>query len=97
MLTQSCLQIEWVDLPTGRQVLHQEIRKFIAGKYRLGVHEFPEEFVTEFIEEMKTWLTWAADQAETSKMKIFWQDQAAEIEEFIRTQISQIEYTVLQA
>ena len=48
-LREYSLEVEWQDLRSGQKALQKEIVKFLCGKLRLGIRNFPQTFQEEFI------------------------------------------------
>ncbi len=95
-ISQNCLEVEWADHGTGKQVLRQEIQKFICMKFRHGVRTFTQEFTKEFTSTMRSYLFWAAEQATDQELKNFWTTQAEEIVPYIKIQFSEMETAVME-
>ena len=95
-LQQHVLAVHWRKPEMGEIALKDQIARFLAGKFRLGVRSFPGEFVTQFIQQMQKELRWAAKHAETPKEQQFWLQQIHSIPTQIREMIENLEMTVLQ-
>ena len=96
-LAQNVLEVNWYKLAHANIALKQQIGQFLAAKYRLGVRNFPEEFVGQFIQKMKLELQWTAEQAKTQKAKQFWLERKAEIDTQIRQMIREMDHTLMEA